>query len=73
MCGDSLPVPALAVAEEFSYELVFPERLDAPPASAKSEMETAVAVSLLRQQRDRDTGLVVLTFNVIFSPYKAMK
>lgn len=58
---------AIAMAEEFSYELVFGDE------DTEKNIEPAVALSLVRQHRDKNTGLVVLVFNVIYAPYKTMQ
>ncbi len=56
----------IALAEEFTFELVYGD------TDSEKNLETSVALSLVRQQRDKHTGLVVLVFNVIYAPYKTM-
>ena len=60
-------VSALIVADEFSYELVFDD------VKAEEDINPAIALSLIRQQRDKDTGVVSLVFNIIYAPYKVMR
>jgi hypothetical protein len=58
---------ALSLTEEFHYDLVYLSE------QAKSDIEPAVAIQLMRQTRDPDTGIVTLTFDVIYAPFKVMK
>ena len=58
---------ALAKAEEFTHEIIYGND------STKKELEPAIALSLVRQQRDKHTGLVILIFNVIYAPYRTME
>ena len=57
---------ALARAEEFTYEIIYGDE------SSQKDLEPAIALSLVRQERDKHTGLVVLIFNVIYAPYRTM-
>ncbi|ESO84826.1 hypothetical protein LOTGIDRAFT_196276 [Lottia gigantea] len=56
----------LAVTNEFMYEIKFGDSSDA------KALKASVDLSLVRQHRDKETGLVVLVFNVIFNPFKAL-
>ena len=56
----------MAKAEEFSYELVFEDE------DSKRNLESTVALKLVRQLRDKHTGLVVLVFNIVYAPFKTM-
>ena len=58
---------ALALAEEFSYELVYDGE------DMRRSLDTTVALQLVRQHRDKHSGLVVLVFNIVYAPYKTMK
>jgi hypothetical protein len=58
---------ALAVAEEFTYELAYKD------SDTKENLQNSVALKLVRQHRDTASGLVVLVFNVVFSPFKTME
>jgi hypothetical protein len=63
----SIYVPGLTPADEFTYEIVYNDD------DIKTNLEPAVALKLIRQQRDRATGLVILVFDIIYAPYKTMK
>lgn len=63
----SIVVLALAVAEEFSYDISYKD------ADAKDDLHNCVALKLVRQHRDTASGLVVLVFNVIYSPFRTME
>lgn len=56
----------LATASEFTFDLSYKD------VDAKENVQNSVAMKLVRQYRDKASGLVILVFNVIFSPYKAM-
>ncbi|KAL3884217.1 hypothetical protein ACJMK2_030436, partial [Sinanodonta woodiana] len=56
----------LATAEEFTHELTYKD------SDGRENLRNCVALNLIRQHRDSNTGLVVLVFNVVFSPFKAM-
>ena len=58
---------AIVLAEEFSYELIYNDE------ESKRNLESSVVLSLIRQERDKHTGLVTLVFNVIYAPYKPMR
>jgi len=59
--------PALATAEEFSYDLSYKDK------DAKENLQNSVAMKLIRQHRDTTSGLVVLVFNVIYNPFRTME
>ena len=54
-------------ADEFTYEIIYSSD------DAKKNLEHAVALKLIRQQRDRTSGLVTLVFDIIYAPYKSMQ
>ncbi|XP_069495471.1 cilia- and flagella-associated protein 47 [Ambystoma mexicanum] len=56
-----------ATTEEFLYELQYESD------QVKSQLETSLAIGLVRKERDGQTGIVTLIFNIIFSPSKPMK
>lgn len=58
---------ALATANEFEYELTFPDR------DSQDNLQNSVALTLVRAQREEISGLVVLVFNLVFAPFKAMR
>lgn len=55
------------MAEEFSYKIEYPD------LEARQQLEQALAVSLVRKQRDPHSGLVVLLFNLVFAPFKLLR
>ena len=57
----------MAMAEEFSFELLYTD------GSSRDNIEPAVAITLVRHQRDVHTGLVTLLFNCVYAPYKPME
>lgn len=58
---------ALATAEEFSFDLDF------GTARGKENVQNSVALSLVGQHRETATGLVILSFNVVFAPFVPME
>ncbi|XP_074645875.1 cilia and flagella-associated protein 47-like isoform X2 [Tubulanus polymorphus] len=58
---------SISVTEEFTYEFVYGNDED------DRNLKNAVALSLVRKQRDKISGLVILIFHVVFSPNKTMK
>lgn len=56
----------LATANEFEYELNFSDR------DSQENLQNSVALTLIRARREEVSGLVVLVFNVVFAPFKAM-
>jgi hypothetical protein len=58
---------ALATANEFEYELTYPDR------DSQDNLQNSVALTLVRAQREEISGLVVLVFNLVFAPFKAMR
>ncbi|KAK7478911.1 hypothetical protein BaRGS_00029892 [Batillaria attramentaria] len=57
----------LATAEEFQFELA------CPTDDLKKVLPNCTQLKLLKQQRNTATGLVTLTFNFTYSPFKTMK
>lgn len=55
------------MAEDFTYELMYKDE------EGRKSLDGAVVLSLVRQDRDKHTGLVILVFNVIYAPYKPMR
>lgn len=60
-------ISALATANEFEYELKFSDR------DSQENLQNSVALTLVRARREEISGLVVLVFNVVFAPFKAMR
>ncbi|KAI0223616.1 Cilia- and flagella-associated protein 47 [Lamellibrachia satsuma] len=56
----------LSGAPAFTYEIIYAND------DAQNDLSSAVALTFVRHLRDRITGLVMLVFNIIFSPYKMM-
>ncbi|XP_029458968.1 cilia- and flagella-associated protein 47 [Rhinatrema bivittatum] len=56
-----------ATTEEFLYEIQYES------AKVKSQMECSVAINLVKKDRDPQSGIVTLIFNIIFLPVKPMK
>ncbi|XP_078495986.1 cilia- and flagella-associated protein 47 isoform X1 [Ciona intestinalis] len=63
---DGVVVEGHSVAEEFSYKIEFPD------SESRQQLEQALAVSLVRKERDPHTGMVVLVFNLVFSPFRPL-
>ena len=55
------------VARELSYQLVFGSD------ESRRQLEKTVAVSLLKRDRDRQSGHAKLIFNAIFTPHKPIQ
>ena len=55
------------VAKQFSYMLEYVS------AEQRKALEHCVALSLVRQQRDNQSGLVTLVFNIVYAPYIQMR
>ncbi|XP_078698604.1 cilia- and flagella-associated protein 47-like isoform X8 [Branchiostoma floridae x Branchiostoma belcheri] len=55
------------VAEEFSYEIEYDSE------DAQSLLQHSLGLSLVRKQRDRVSGVVILVFNLIFAPAKPLR
>ncbi|XP_067896652.1 cilia- and flagella-associated protein 47-like isoform X2 [Heterodontus francisci] len=51
-------------AGEFFYAIQY------ETAKARIQMESAVAINFVKKEWDVETGIVTLTFNIVFSPYK---
>ncbi|XP_077977423.1 cilia- and flagella-associated protein 47-like [Glandiceps talaboti] len=54
------------LAEEFSYDIMYGDE------ECHATLGNSIALSLIRKQRDKTTGIVVLIFNVVFAPFKVM-
>ncbi|XP_076799523.1 cilia- and flagella-associated protein 47-like isoform X2 [Clavelina lepadiformis] len=65
--NEGVVVEGHSIAEEFSYAIDYPEHGD-----VRQQIEQALAVSLVRKQRNPHTGMVVLVFNLVFSPFRPM-
>lgn len=63
----SSTLTAIAVTEEFGYDITYGSE------ETRKDVESAIAVQLVRKLRDSQTGLVQLVFSVIYAPYKIMK
>lgn len=57
-------VDYLNVPEEFRYELIYED------AECQSCLERSLGVSLLRKIKNQVSGVVILVFNFVFSPFK---
>ena len=55
------------MAKQFSYMLEYVS------AEQRKALEHCVALSLVRQQRDNQSGLVTLVFNIVYAPYIQMR
>ncbi|XP_026577622.1 cilia- and flagella-associated protein 47-like [Pseudonaja textilis] len=56
-----------STTDEFMYEIQFEsERMN-------SHLKSAIAINLVKKERDLKTGIVTLIFNIIFTPYKSMR
>nr|XP_039264663.1 cilia- and flagella-associated protein 47-like isoform X2 [Styela clava] len=64
MMSEGVAVDGHMVAEEFSFSV------DYPSEEVQHILEPALALSLVRKERDPHSGLVTLLFNVIFAPFK---
>ncbi|XP_048459067.1 cilia and flagella-associated protein 47-like [Rhincodon typus] len=51
-------------AGDFFYEIQFDTE------NARIQMESTIAVNFVKKNWDTETGIVTLTFNIIFAPYK---
>ena len=67
MTALSLNVAGILVAKQFSYDFEYLS------AEQRNNLEHCVALSLVRQQRDKQTGLVTLVFNIVYAPYIQMR
>ncbi|XP_064627283.1 cilia- and flagella-associated protein 47-like isoform X2 [Lineus longissimus] len=57
----------ISVTNEFTFEIVFSKEENT------NNLQNAVALSLVRQHRDKVSGLVVLVFNIVFAPNTPMR
>uniref|UniRef100_A0A8C5M3C4 Calponin-homology (CH) domain-containing protein n=1 Tax=Leptobrachium leishanense TaxID=445787 RepID=A0A8C5M3C4_9ANUR len=55
-----------STTEEFLYEIRYESE------EMKSQLEPSVAIELVKKERDAPSGIVTLTFNIIFAPNKIM-
>ena len=55
------------MADEFTYEVLYNN------SDAKKDLDSFVGLSLVRSYRDKTNGLVVLVFNIVYSPARQMK
>ena len=51
----------------FRYELIFED------AESQSCLERSLGVSLLRKMKNQVSGVVILVFNFVFSPFKPFR
>ena len=58
---------ALSLADEFTFELGY------KGSDQRQDLESAVAIQLLRSYRDRSTGHMALIFSIVFAPPKPMR
>jgi len=58
---------AITVSDAYRYDLIFSND------DVKQDMEPSVAVQLINQRRDADTGHTHLTFNIVYAPFKVME
>nr|XP_014349939.1 PREDICTED: cilia- and flagella-associated protein 47-like isoform X1 [Latimeria chalumnae] len=56
-----------SAAEEFHYEIQYKS------AKVKAQVEPCLALSLVRKERGAHTGIVTLTFSVVYAPYKPVR
>ncbi|XP_078416576.1 cilia- and flagella-associated protein 47-like [Cetorhinus maximus] len=54
-------------AGEFFYEIQYQTE------KAKIQMESAIAINFVEKEWDTETGIVTLTFNIVFAPYKPIR
>ncbi|XP_043927775.1 cilia- and flagella-associated protein 47 [Protopterus annectens] len=57
----------LSTADEFNYQIQYESE------QVKSQMESSIALNLVDKERDIHTGIVTLTFNIVYSPYKPFR
>ncbi|XP_071134806.1 cilia- and flagella-associated protein 47-like isoform X3 [Mytilus edulis] len=62
----SPPMETLATAEEFTFEIKYPD------GDTQDNLQNSVALSLVRIQRETASGLVILVFNTVYAPFKPM-
>lgn len=59
-----LDFTGFSTTDDFMYEIQFEsERMN-------SQLKSAIAINLVKEERDLKTGIVTLIFNIIFTPYK---
>ncbi|KAK3096977.1 hypothetical protein FSP39_005325 [Pinctada imbricata] len=56
----------LATASEFEFDLKYPDE------ESEDNLQNSVALTLVRTQREKATGLVILVFNLVYAPFKSM-
>lgn len=52
---------------EFLYELQYQSN------EIKSQLESLVGMHLIQRERDPESGIITLIFNIVFSPNKPMR
>uniref|UniRef100_UPI00398E85F1 cilia- and flagella-associated protein 47-like isoform X2 n=1 Tax=Pristiophorus japonicus TaxID=55135 RepID=UPI00398E85F1 len=63
-CDQEVTNAGQTTAEEFFYEIQYETE------KARIQMESTVAISFVKKKWDTETGIVTLTFNIVFAPYK---
>ncbi|XP_042314327.1 cilia- and flagella-associated protein 47 [Sceloporus undulatus] len=56
-----------STTDEFLYDIEFESE------TVKSQLKSAVAINLMKKERDFKTGIVTLIFNVVFAPCKPIR
>ncbi|KAG6937387.1 cilia and flagella associated protein 47, partial [Chelydra serpentina] len=65
---DEVQVTAgFSTTDEFLYEIQYESN------KVKSQLESSVAINLVQKDRDSDSGIITLTFNIVFAPNKPMR
>ncbi|CAM4444816.1 unnamed protein product [Lepidochelys kempii] len=65
---DEVQVTAgFSTTDEFLYEIQYESN------KVKSQLETSVAINLIKKDRDAESGIITLTFNIVFAPNKPMR
>ncbi|KAH0624761.1 hypothetical protein JD844_032539 [Phrynosoma platyrhinos] len=56
-----------STADEFLYDIEFESE------TVKSQLKSAIAINLVKKERDFKTGIVTLIFNIVFAPCKPIR
>ncbi|XP_019379409.1 PREDICTED: cilia- and flagella-associated protein 47-like [Gavialis gangeticus] len=65
---DEVQVTAgFSTTDEFLYEIQYKSN------KVKSQLESSVAINLVQKDRDAESGIITLIFNIIFAPNKPMR
>ncbi|XP_032888183.1 cilia- and flagella-associated protein 47 [Amblyraja radiata] len=56
-----------SIGDEFFYEMLYETE------EVRAHMEPTVAISFVKKEWDTQTGIVMLTFNVVFAPFTPVK